>query len=396
MAENILNRLARNPYAPIDAASVTRIDEMGNGLDDWGNIIAQAPQQPQAQSWGELGYGIATTPMRFGNALAQSVNLYKGNEHPITQPDASSWQVPPLLSESWDALNSFGNAYHNGMSEGDMRRNANIAAGLTMGGGGLAARPMEMLAANASKEASVPALLSAGRAEAGTGTAEGLHLGVGSAWPNPQHAGQMADDLQGHIPAHQNAQGQASRSLIENDPYLKAWADHLGLDYDGLLSPAIAKAATDGRFEHYGIRATPYKMEAGTTPPNSTQWYQDFIDEEQSRATFPDHGEDLGGASTVGIEFTPEGVARARERIGSYWEPNELGNDFVSLLGSDKAWQGADIGENVLKDSVVLSQHLRSRYGETLFSNSDPRASLPALASGVGYDQEKPYPWPWR
>lgn len=40
MADNFLNRLARNPYAPIDAASVTRIDEMGNGLDDWGNIIA--------------------------------------------------------------------------------------------------------------------------------------------------------------------------------------------------------------------------------------------------------------------------------------------------------------------------------------------------------------------
>jgi len=100
MAENFLNRLARNPYAPIDAASVTRIDEMGNGLDDWGNIIAQAPQQPQAQSWGDLGYGIATAPMRFGNALAQSVNPYKGNEHPITQPDASHWQVPPLVSES--------------------------------------------------------------------------------------------------------------------------------------------------------------------------------------------------------------------------------------------------------------------------------------------------------
>ena len=69
MAENFLNRLARNPYAPIDAASVSWIDEMGNGLDDWRNVIAPAPKQPATQSWGDLGYGIATAPMRFGNAL---------------------------------------------------------------------------------------------------------------------------------------------------------------------------------------------------------------------------------------------------------------------------------------------------------------------------------------
>ncbi|MBK8467846.1 MAG: hypothetical protein IPL32_18700 [Chloracidobacterium sp.] len=141
MAENALSRLYRNPYAPIDAASVTRIDEIGNGLDDWGNIIAPASQLAAPQSWGELAYGVATAPMRFGNALLDGVNPYKGNEHPITDPNASNWQVPPILSESWDAINSFGNAYHNGMSEDDMRRNANIAAGLTMGGGGIAARP---------------------------------------------------------------------------------------------------------------------------------------------------------------------------------------------------------------------------------------------------------------
>ena len=42
MAENFLNRLARNPYAPIDAASVTRIDEMGNGSDGYAKKLGSA------------------------------------------------------------------------------------------------------------------------------------------------------------------------------------------------------------------------------------------------------------------------------------------------------------------------------------------------------------------
>ena len=40
--DNFLNRLYRNPYAPLDAASITRVDDAGNGYDDWNNMIAPA------------------------------------------------------------------------------------------------------------------------------------------------------------------------------------------------------------------------------------------------------------------------------------------------------------------------------------------------------------------
>jgi hypothetical protein len=130
MAENFLNRLARNPYAPIDGASVTRVDELGNGYDDWNNLIAPKFEQPQ-QTWGETALGVATAPARIATALAGSLSPY----------GQDGWQMPPIIDEGVNALLLWEMPITQGMSEDEMRNRALGMAGFMMGGGGLAARP---------------------------------------------------------------------------------------------------------------------------------------------------------------------------------------------------------------------------------------------------------------
>jgi hypothetical protein len=130
MAENFLQRLARNPYAPIDGASVTRVDELGNGYDDWNNLIAPKFEQPQ-QTWGETALGVATAPARMATALAGSLSPY----------GQDGWQVPPIIDEGVNALSAVGDAYNYGMDQDEINSRALGMAGFMMGGGGLAARP---------------------------------------------------------------------------------------------------------------------------------------------------------------------------------------------------------------------------------------------------------------
>ena len=128
--ENLLSRLARNPYAPIDGASVTRVDELGNGYDDWNNLIAPKYTAPE-QTWGETALGVATAPARIATALAGSLSPY----------GQDGWQVPPIVSEGADALTAVGDAYTGKMAPEDINSRALGMAGFMMGGGGLAARP---------------------------------------------------------------------------------------------------------------------------------------------------------------------------------------------------------------------------------------------------------------
>ena len=134
--DNFLNRLYRNPYAPLDAASITRVDDAGNGYDDWNNMIAPATA-PHKQTWGEIGQNALMSPVRIGASLLDSINPYQANEHPITEPDASNWRVPPLATETWNAISAPGRAYYEGMSPEEMQHTAATAAGLMMGGGGI-------------------------------------------------------------------------------------------------------------------------------------------------------------------------------------------------------------------------------------------------------------------
>lgn len=150
MPDNFLNRLNRNPYAPIDSASITRMDEQGAGYDDWNNLIAPAPAPQQQQSWGEMAYGVGTFPARLASDLFHGLSPYsqdKANATPITNPDATGWQVPPLVQDSWDAITAPGRAYYEGMSPEEMQHTALSAAGLAMGGGGLTAGLENNLAA---------------------------------------------------------------------------------------------------------------------------------------------------------------------------------------------------------------------------------------------------------
>lgn len=128
--ENFLSRLNRNPYAPIDGASVTRVDELGNGYDDWNNLIQPKFQAPE-QTWGETALGVATAPARIATALADSVSPY-GSE---------GWRMPPIVNEGVNALSAVGDAYNYGMDQDEINSRALGMAGFMMGGGGLAARP---------------------------------------------------------------------------------------------------------------------------------------------------------------------------------------------------------------------------------------------------------------
>lgn len=141
-------RLIADPRKAIDAASVTRVDELGNGYDDFGQLIAPNYVAPE-QTWGETALGVATAPARIATALAGSVSPY----------GAEGWQVPPIVNEGVDALTAVGDAYSGKMAPEDINSRALGMAGFMMGGGGIAAGRGAMVAANASKEASVPAIL---------------------------------------------------------------------------------------------------------------------------------------------------------------------------------------------------------------------------------------------
>ena len=123
--DNFLNRLNRNPYQPIDAASITRVDELGNGYDDFGQMIQPKFQAPE-QTWGETALGVATAPARIATALADSVSPY-GSE---------GWRMPPIIDEGVNALSAVGDAYTQGMSEDEMRNRALGMASFMFAGGG--------------------------------------------------------------------------------------------------------------------------------------------------------------------------------------------------------------------------------------------------------------------
>lgn len=139
--ETLMDRLETNPRAPLDAASVSWIDDAGNAYDNFGQKMWSGTASAQPQSWSEWGINALQAPVRIGASLLDSINPYHENEHPITEPDASNWRVPPLATETWNAITAPGRAYYDGMSPEEMQHTAATAAGLMMGGGGLAARP---------------------------------------------------------------------------------------------------------------------------------------------------------------------------------------------------------------------------------------------------------------
>lgn len=221
---DFLKRLSRDPYAPIDGASVVSVDELGNGYDYRGQLIAPAYVQPE-QTWGETALGVATAPARLATALAGSLSPY----------GADGWQVPPIVSEGVDALTAVGDAYQGKMAPEDVNARALGMAGFMMGGGGLAARPAGgtgMFAGRLAKTADHEALaraermaaegvagLSADQAATGTGTSQALRRAEDALSPNPLLSGQTADDLQGRSLYPDGQPAPAGPTLMTDDPF---------------------------------------------------------------------------------------------------------------------------------------------------------------------------------
>lgn len=118
-------KLAADPYAPIDGASVVSVDELGNGYDYRGQLIAPKFEEPQ-QTWGETALGVATAPARMATALAGSLSPY----------GQDGWQVPPIIDEGVNALTAVGDAYNYGMDQDEMRNRALGMASFMFAGGG--------------------------------------------------------------------------------------------------------------------------------------------------------------------------------------------------------------------------------------------------------------------
>ena len=145
---DFLKKLSRDPFAPIDGASIVSVDELGNGYDYRGTLIAPKFEAPQ-QSWGEAALGVLTAPQRLGGAVYDSLTPYQfphltstpmnraGAGQPITGGSGDGgWQVPPIIGEGVNALTAVGDAYTQGMSEDEMRDRALGMASMMFAGGG--------------------------------------------------------------------------------------------------------------------------------------------------------------------------------------------------------------------------------------------------------------------
>lgn len=306
----------------------------------------------------------------LGSNLLEGISPF----HPdAAKAGAPSLQVPPMLQGIADSYSRLagtpskpGNAYDlTGVPEldapiqGDM---SNVLLSL-YGGNAVSGftKPKGALGAGAMREAGP------------TGNALASHRLEDSQMPMQPQAVQMGDDLAGRMPDLSQGQlAQAPRSLIENDPYLKAWSDRLGLNYDGLLSPAIARAASDGVYDYLGIRSTDGPLKIGDHAPNSYQWDRDVPTNEM-----------LAGPSAVGLRLTKDGISEARRHVGQYW------GDDVSLLGGHKREYGQDAGEwimpgSVVLDSVNLPYRQKAKSPQTLFSDTGKPSLLGSALATAG------------
>jgi len=179
--------------------------------------------------------------------------------------------------------------------------------------------------------------------------------------PHPQPGG-LGSGQQGHMPtSFEGPPGQGvhtnSRNALLSDPFLPPH-EAGSISSDQALRNAVkeAIAANDGYY--YGLRITDTPLDVGKKAPNSRQWYQDFIAENDShfgRDRFPDHNTDLGGPSTYGV--TSEGALDFMLGGANGVKPY-TGNHY-SLIRSDKRQYGKDPGEWILPDGEVVASWQR-------------------------------------
>lgn len=354
--DNFLNRLNQNPYAPIDGASVTKFDELGNGLDDWGNVIAPRFEAPE-QTWGETALGVATAPARLATALAGSVSPY-GPE---------GWQVPPIIGEGVNALTAVGDAYNYGMSEDEINNRALGMAGFMMGGGGLAARPAGgtgMFAGRLARTADQEALARAERlaAEGADRNAiwneTGWFQGPDSKWrfeiddsgARIASPGVVTDKMPDRY-------GQLG-NMLTHDRLFENYPDM------GQMDARFTRSETSGgRYQPYqnrdseGLFDVYEEMNARGQMPNSLR---SVVLHEGQHAIQEREGLARGGNRG---QFTPEEIAMERSRASA-----QDSNDWTSVGG----------GYGDMPDQQVAQELYKRLAGETEARNVQTRMNMSA------------------
>lgn len=394
--ENFLSRLNRNPYAPIDGASVTKFDELGNGLDDWGNVIAPRFEAPE-QTWGETALGVATAPARLATALAGSLSPY----------GADGWQVPPVAQEGWNALTAVGDAYNYGMSDEEINSRALGMAGFMMGGGGLAARPAGgtgMFAGRLAKTADQEALARAERLAAEGADRNAIWNETG--WfQGPDHKWRFEIDDSG---AYADVRGAVEDGWKANEQWplghvlghKDAFSAYPYLDDAGIQYRPFPKKIENA----FGA----YVQDGNNLVLNSS--HPNFIDDNAALSTILHEGQHSlqategfarGGSRAL---FTPEEIASERARIGAVPEDNtgrtSVGSaagdapDTDVALGLYKRLAGETEARNVqTRMNMTPEQRRATPPWETqdipfedqivrLYSNASKEGALPALLAG--------------
>lgn len=188
----------------------------------------------------------------------------------------------------------------------------------------------------------------------GSALATGDRAGV--LLPHQQPAG-LGSGQQGHMPAlSESPQGLGSHT---NSPNALLSNSSTPPSAFGILSSEQAlrnavKEAISANDGYYGLRITEGPLTVGEKAPNSRQWYQDFISDNDpfyGRERFPDHNQDLGGPSTYGvtsenaIDFMLGGNTGAKPYTGNHY----------SLIRSDTRHLGRDPGEWILPDGNVVA-----------------------------------------
>jgi hypothetical protein len=408
--DNFLNRLNRNPYQPIDSASITRVDELGNGYDDWNNLIAPKFEAPQ-QTWGETALGVATAPARIATALAGSLSPY----------GADGWQVPPIVHEGVNALTAVGDAYNYGMTDDEINSRALGMAGFMMGGGGLAAKspvsraanlfpdqPRAMsadlfaeavpagerfgarTAADASKESSIPAIASAleqkGARPEPSALPQGRSDGVSDVLAEPVDYNAWLDRVQASVddgaegpffgPANPEAVTGTALQDIARQSYQKemdynGWPNELTGDqppHAAIASSLRDAAEATGRsLDIYGDERFPFKSAYGTLRTPAENTYKVRIADHANTTAYhgkpdfniapgamtPEEFIDLLPAIYSNSDSRPALLASALEQKGARPEPSanalssELsGTGFYPLSG------GAETGTYLAFDDI--------------------------------------------
>ena len=386
--ENFLNRLNRNPYQPIDGASITRVDELGNGYDDWNNLIAPKFEAPQ-QTWGETALGVATAPARMATALAGSLSPY-GQE---------GWQVPPIIDEGVNALTAVGDAYNYGMDQDEMRNRALGMAGFMMGGGGLAARPAGgtgMFAGRLAKTADHEALARAERLAAEGADRRAIWDQTG--WfqgPDSKWRFEIDDSGAGWKRKHAGGVGSSIKNASPLDPpQMGGMLDHGDLyssypDTKKLYVKPMNDAGSDGGFYNRSVFINPRlgNDEALKTGLHETQHYL------QAKEGFAPGGDFSGDYSKLAGEVEARNVERRinmsadERRATPPWETQDIPDaDQVVRLYSNASKEGG-ILSNILgyfqsknEPVTVRGYHgTRSEFdkfnGPSVFASENPDAA---------------------